>query len=112
MKYALIDNNVNYYNGKRIAEVSDVKFEVHPDLKWIECDDTINDVDYMYNINTQLIELADKDYIDPNAVIVNTNQIPSTSFGKYDNGDVLSRIELTAKIKQLENLIASLTVTK
>jgi hypothetical protein len=111
MKYALIDNKANHYDGKRIAQISDVTFEVHPDLKWIECDDAINEHDYMYNPNTQLIELADKNYVDPNAII-DTNEIPSTSFGEYYNGDVLSRTELTAKVKHLENLIASLTVTK
>jgi len=113
MKYALIDNNANYYNGKRIAQITDVKFDVHPDLKWIECDDTINDIDYMYNSNTQSIELADKTYVDPNqTVVIDTTQIPSTSFGDYEAGDILSRSELTAKIKKLENLITLLSATK
>jgi hypothetical protein len=111
MKYALIDNNANYYNGKRIAQITDVKFDVHPDLKWIDCDDTINDIDYMYNLNTQLIELADKTYVDP-SVVIDTNEIPLTSFGEYETGDILSRTELTVKIKKLENIIASLAVTK
>jgi hypothetical protein len=111
MKYALIDNNANYYNGKRIAQITDVKFDVHPDLKWIDCDDTINDIDYMYNLNTQLIELADKTYVDP-SVVIDTNEIPLTSFGEYETRDILSRTELTVKIKKLENIIASLAVTK
>lgn len=110
MKYALIDN-VNYYNGKRIAQISDIKFEVHPDLKWIECDDSINEYDYIYNPNTQSLELADKNYIDPNVTIENNN-IPSTYIGISETTDIFSRTELTAKIKKLENLIASLTTTK
>jgi hypothetical protein len=113
MKYALIDNNADYYNGKRVAQITDVKFDVHPNLKWIECDDSINEHDYMYNSNTQLIELADKTYVDPNQpVIIDTTQIPSTSFGEYDTQDILSRTELTAKIKKLEHIIASLAVTQ
>jgi hypothetical protein len=55
MNNALISPNELIYSyegvflGHRIAECSQVTFEVAPPLFWVECDDQINSCDWCYN---------------------------------------------------------------
>lgn len=49
--YALVENS------GRVAQIEAKPFPVHPDFKWIECDETVK-VDWMY-IDNQFVDAAE-----------------------------------------------------
>lgn len=57
MKNALISPNEPRETGYRVAQISDVTFEVAPPLFWVECSDDIVTDQFWYNPANQSFEV-------------------------------------------------------
>ena len=45
-----------YPNSARVCEVADVPFEVHPELIWVDCEDTLVPPDVWYDLSENVIK--------------------------------------------------------
>jgi len=53
-------------NGQKIVEISDSEFEVADPLFWVDCNNSVNAVDYYYDSSDQTIKLiSDLDATEP-----------------------------------------------
>lgn len=85
MNYALISPQELVYSyegtllGERIAEVSQMPFEVAPPLYWIECADDVNANDWYFQTETATCELIPLppitiENLNPPETIINVNK--------------------------------------